>query len=266
MGQRLVSAAILVPIVLAAVKTGGWFYNAFVVVAATIGMFEWVRLTAPRSDSRLESVAALSLWVVLMTGWFFGPLWGLEVSVLAVLVLFYFAQDLMPGAKGWISKALWVTAGLPYLALAGLALIWLRADRVMGFYALLYLLAVVWGTDVGAYAAGRLIGGPKLCPKVSPNKTWAGLLGGMICAALAAYAVAKGFGDDDARPEVLFGSGLAVVSQAGDFFESYVKRRVGAKDSGTLIPGHGGLLDRIDGLLWAAPVLALALLLWGNAR
>jgi phosphatidate cytidylyltransferase len=123
---------------------------------------------------------------------------------------------------------------------------------------ILPLLAVVIGTDVGAYFAGRLIGGPRIAPAISPSKTWAGLFGGMIGAALLANGAMWWIGPDrtefpaPARFVAMIAAGLAVVAQAGDFFESWLKRRAGVKDSGTLIPGHGGLFDRMDGLMAAA--------------
>lgn len=122
---------------------------------------------------------------------------------------------------------------------------------------LIYLLFCIWATDIGAYAAGKSIGGPKLAPRISPKKTWAGLVGGMLSAAAFGAGVAVAF--DAERPwlAAVLGMVLAVVGQIGDLFESGIKRRFDVKDSGRLIPGHGGLLDRVDGLIVAAPVFAL---------
>ena len=146
----------------------------------------------------------------------------------------------------------WTSAGLVYVGLPAAALLWLRGqDRETAFWVLL----VVWATDIAAYAVGRAIGGWRLLPKVSPNKTWAGAIGGIVAAALAGWIVAAGFALS-VDPILVAGLSalLALAAQGGDLFESAVKRHFGAKDAGKLIPGHGGLLDRIDGLMAAAPV------------
>ena len=115
--------------------------------------------------------------------------------------------------------------------------------------AAIWILLVVWASDIGAYAAGRLIGGPKLAPRISPNKTWAGLIGGVLAAAVTSASFVATLDGADPGPASLLGGALAIVAQAGDLVESWVKRRFGVKDTGTLIPGHGGLLDRVDALL-----------------
>jgi len=159
---------------------------------------------------------------------------------------------------GW--SLWWSIAGLAYIGLPVAALIWLRdQDRATTFW----LLLAVWTTDSAAYAAGRLIGGWRLMPSVSPNKTWAGLIGGIAGAAVIGGAIGAVLGID---AWVLAGTSavLALVAQGGDLLESAIKRHFGAKDSGSLIPGHGGLLDRIDGLLAAAPAAAVLCLIAGG--
>jgi phosphatidate cytidylyltransferase len=148
----------------------------------------------------------------------------------------------------------WTTAGLLYAGAAQFAAVLLRADREMGFAALIFVLLVVWATDTGGYFAGRGIGGPKLWPRVSPNKTWAGAVGG-FAGSLAVAGGFAGLGIGRALPLLFLGAVLSVAGQLGDLFESAVKRRFGVKDSSHLIPGHGGLMDRLDGLV-AALVLA----------
>jgi phosphatidate cytidylyltransferase len=133
----------------------------------------------------------------------------------------------------------------------------LRADSELGFVATIYLFAVVWGTDIAAYFAGRAIGGPKLAPRLSPKKTWSGSLGGIAGAVLAATLVVLIGGVGNVAAAMVIAVVLSIVAQAGDLFESALKRRFGAKDSGFLIPGHGGLMDRLDGFV-AAAVLACA--------
>ena len=158
------------------------------------------------------------------------------------------------GLGGGTKAAL--TALGPVAILGAMAGLWFIREQ-LGMTAALWVFGMVWATDIGAYAAGRTIGGPKLAPRISPKKTWAGLIGGMISAAAFGAGVAVAYGA--ARPgfAALLAAVLAVVSQAGDFFESGVKRYFDKKDSGHLIPGHGGLLDRVDGLIVAAPVFAL---------
>lgn len=155
---------------------------------------------------------------------------------------------------------MWRLAGLVYVALPCASLLWIRSEPD-GAKLVLTLLLAVWATDIGAYFAGRMIGGPKLAPAISPNKTWAGLAGGMVAAAVVTM-IAISFSPYPKTVGGAFGLGLviAVLGQAGDLFESWLKRRAGVKDSGTLIPGHGGLLDRIDGLILTTPLFAL--LVW----
>ena len=159
----------------------------------------------------------------------------------------------------------WFSAGLLYVALAGGALLWLRADPVSGRADVLFLLLVVWAGDIGAYAVGRWWGGPRLAPSISPGKTWSGAIGGLL-AAVAAGLLAAHF---LAQPVTVWRVAaiavvLSVVAQGGDLLESFVKRRLAVKDSGNLIPGHGGLFDRLDGILAAAPVAALLALILGR--
>jgi phosphatidate cytidylyltransferase len=155
--------------------------------------------------------------------------------------------------------------GVPYLGLAAVALPWLRADPWVGQRDTLFVLSVVWASDIGAYMVGRLLRGPKLAPAISPGKTWSGAAGGLICAVLGGAAVAACTTPDIPvfhviGPAVVLG----IISQAGDLFESAIKRHFGVKDSGRIIPGHGGLLDRLDALLAVAPVAALLALTVGR--
>jgi phosphatidate cytidylyltransferase len=162
------------------------------------------------------------------------------------------------GEPGWLGLgALWV-------ALPCVLLLWLARAEGEGRITILWIFAVVWATDIGAYAVGRRVGGPLLAPRWSPRKTWAGLIGGAGCAALAGWATAQVLGVSPALPLVLVSAGLAIVGQFGDLAESVAKRRFGVKDSSGLIPGHGGLLDRLDGLLAVIPAVALLTLIGGG--
>jgi phosphatidate cytidylyltransferase len=155
--------------------------------------------------------------------------------------------------------------GLPYLGLAAVALPWLRADPEVGLRNTLFVLAIVWASDIGAYMVGRLVGGPKLAPKISPGKTWSGAIGGLISAVLGGTAVAACVSPEISAFHVIApGIVLGVISQAGDLLESALKRHFGVKDSGRIIPGHGGLLDRLDALLAVAPAAALLALTVGR--
>jgi phosphatidate cytidylyltransferase len=150
----------------------------------------------------------------------------------------------------------WNTIGFGYAAAALVASSLIRLDEPAGFYALIFTLLVVWASDIGGYFAGRTIGGPKLWPRVSPNKTWAGSIGGFVLSVVVALVVALcGWGH--VVPLVLLALALSLVSQLGDLFESAVKRRFGVKDSSQLIPGHGGLLDRLDGFVAAIVFVGL---------
>jgi phosphatidate cytidylyltransferase len=161
-------------------------------------------------------------------------------------------------------RPLWLAAGLVYIAVPCIAMSWLRATPETGLAIILWLLAVIWGTDIGAYFAGRGIGGPKLAPRISPKKTWAGLAGGMIAAGVVGAVTAAVLDLPGTLGLIAFSMALAVVAQGGDLVESAVKRHFKVKDSGTIIPGHGGLLDRLDGLLTAAPAVAAVALMSGE--
>jgi phosphatidate cytidylyltransferase len=191
-------------------------------------------------------LAPLVLLAIYVGGWIYA------LTVTAVMAL---------GMCEWLrlnaSDIKWKLLGIPYLGGSGLALIYLRELPDIGMGLGYFLIAAVWGTDIGAYAAGKLIGGPKLAPVISPHKTWAGLFGGMALAVLFGYGVATAMGARQLKIAIGLALLLAIAAQAGDLFKSVFKRRAGVKESGNVIPGHGGVLDRIDGLIFAGIVLAL---------
>jgi len=156
-----------------------------------------------------------------------------------------------------------LVAGAAYILLAAAGLIWLREDPAAGRANLLFLLVLVWASDIGAYAAGRAIGGPRLAPRISPGKTVSGALGGLLAAVLVGVIAAPATAAPSWRGGLIAGL-LGIVAQAGDLGESHVKRQFGVKDSGRLIPGHGGLLDRLDALLAAALAASLLALMEGR--
>jgi phosphatidate cytidylyltransferase len=247
---RIASAVVMAAAVLLAILAGPFAFAAFVAVGAGILSWEWTRLCgdgrfgAPGLALAASTVAAVAIAAL---GW---PGWALLAALPATALVLVLARGERRVAT------LWVAAGALYITPPVVALVWLRGD-VGGARLILWLMATVWATDIGAFFAGRLIGGPKLAPRISPQKTWAGLIGAMASAGLiGVIADVSVPGAPGAAALAAAGAVLAVVAQAGDLGESWVKRRFGAKDSSALIPGHGGLLDRVDGLLAAAVALA----------
>lgn len=199
-------------------------------------------------------LSAVVLAPVVLAAVYYGfPYFDLLVTAAALIMLVEWKRMVWPGGG-----VVLLVAGALYIILPMAGLVWLRADAEWGRATVFWLFALVWSADTGAYAFGRIIGGPKLAPAISPNKTWAGLVGAVLCAAaagaVAAYLIQAATG---IYFLVLFSAFLGAVDQAGDLLESAFKRRFGVKDTGTLIPGHGGLLDRADGLLAVVGVTAL---------
>jgi len=250
---RVVSALILAPVALAAAYFGRPAWDGVVAVMGAFMAWEWARLCGGRL-SRAGAVSIAIAPVVIAVAAFAGVIPALVIVGVGVVLIGVGAS--LEAARG----PLWLAAGVAYVAMPCLAMAWLRAMPGEGRATLLWVLALVWATDTGAYIAGRGLGGPKLAPRISPNKTWAGLIGGMIAAAAVGLAAAFLVPDVPAWIAVPLSAALAVVEQAGDLFESAVKRHFGVKDSSRLIPGHGGVLDRVDGLL--AVSLAVAALSW----
>ncbi|MGE3622272.1 MAG: phosphatidate cytidylyltransferase [Bdellovibrionales bacterium] len=213
-------------------------------------------MTFDIANLRLRLISSLVLAPLVLLAVYFGGVLYVLVVVAAVALA---TQEWLNLTRADFKLRL---LGIPYVCGFGLALLYIRDIPVDGRTYIYYLLAVVWGTDIGAYVAGRLIGGPKLAPRVSPNKTWAGLFGGIVLACMFGYAMVAAIIGVLPPPgmAVVLSASLAILSQIGDLFESWVKRRAGVKESGNLIPGHGGILDRIDGLIFA--VSSFALLCW----
>lgn len=220
-----------------------------------------VPLKVRTSDLPVRVASAVVMLAVAGTALWLGGLWlDLFVAAVALACFYEFARLVRRAKGGGAGRIAAIAAGALYIGLAAAALIQLPAGVLVG------VIAVVIATDTGAYFSGRTIGGPKIAPRISPSKTWAGLLGGMLAAGL----VSAGFflsNVEEPRfsPMLLIafaiGAVLAVAAQVGDFFESWLKRRAGVKDSSNLIPGHGGVFDRVDGLL---PVAILSLALWAT--
>jgi phosphatidate cytidylyltransferase len=252
---RIASGLVLAPLAIALAYVGGWSFAVFWGAAAAVVLWEWFVLVTGRSDRALliSGLAGLMLALVLAaTGH------GLAATIV-LLVGGLGTSALAPTARRW-----WVAGGVPYAGAIGVAPVLLRADPDYGFGAIMLLFAAVWATDIAAYFAGRALGGPKLMPRVSPKKTWSGALGGIAAAIVAALVVAKLAGVTAWLAIATLALALSVVAQAGDLFESFVKRRFGVKDSSHLIPGHGGLMDRLDGFVTAAVLAGVIGLLRGG--
>jgi phosphatidate cytidylyltransferase len=251
--MRVVAALVLAPSAIAIAYAGGWPWATLVTLAA-IGLFvEWLTIIGAARETRVVASGMVALaiaGVCLATGRIDASLVALALGVAGVALL-------AP------QRRIWTTAGFCYAAAAQLASVLVRLDQTSGFTALILILLVVWVTDIGGYFAGRGIGGPKLWPRVSPSKTWAGALGGFAASLVVAGGFAA-FGVGKTGPMLLLGAALSVVSQLGDLFESAVKRRFGVKDSSHIIPGHGGLLDRLDGFVAAVVLAAIFGLLRGG--
>lgn len=248
---RVVSAAVLAPVTIAVAYFGGWPFLLFWTVAAIGIAIEWSRIVG--GGWRLQILCAGGLAAAALV---------LGVGEAGLALALIAATALAAAALSATSLRGWAGAGVVYAAVAVIAPVLLRGDSRLGLSAIIMLFAVVWATDILAYFAGRLIGGPKLWPRVSPNKTWSGSLGGVAGAVLAVMAVAVGFGLTNIPALAALAVLLSAVSQGGDLFESSVKRHFGVKHAGGAIPGHGGFMDRLDGFLAAA----LAAVIIGLAR
>ena len=247
---RTISAIVLAAAVLLLTWLGGMPFRLLSAAIALAIFYEWSRMSRPKSDA----------------GW---PMGGL--AMLPEVAILLFAGALVAGVPAlvliglsavfavilWVAgrlrgEAAWEATGFGYAALSGLSLALLRGNDAAGLIAILFLFSVVWATDIFAYFVGRRIGGPKLAPAISPGKTRSGALGGAVGGVVAGLLLASVLGTGNLIALAIVALLLSIISQAGDLFESWVKRRHGYKDSGSLIPGHGGVMDRVDGLVAAA--------------
>ena len=251
--MRVIAALVLAPSAIAIAYAGGWFWLGLVTLAA-IGLYvEWLTIVGARTP-RVMAAGIVTLFGAAV--WLGIGRIGATYVIVALGVIV--AALLSPHRRGWAAL------GGCYAFAALIASVAVRLDDAYGFTALMLVLLVVWVTDIGGYFAGRGLGGPKLWPRVSPKKTWAGAIGGFV----ASLFVAAGFGAfglGKTGPLVLLGATLSVASQLGDLFESAVKRQFGVKDSSHIIPGHGGLLDRLDGFVAAVVLAAIFGFLRGGA-
>ncbi|WFP60871.1 MULTISPECIES: phosphatidate cytidylyltransferase [unclassified Mesorhizobium] len=254
--QRVISAIVMAALTLALTWLGALPFRLFCAAIAALIFYEWTRMSRAESGARLGFLAE-ALILVFVGVLIAGPpaLWLL--TLVAALTAIAAAAARLRGA------AQWEASGLAYASLSGFSLAYLRDDNHSGLIAILFLFAVVWATDIAAYFVGRAVGGPKLAPSISPGKTQSGALGGAVGGVVAGLLMAIATGAGNLIMLGLVALALSIVSQVGDLFESWVKRRHGCKDSSNLIPGHGGVMDRVDGLVAAA--FALYLIGWVSA-
>ncbi len=267
---RVVTALAMIPPVLAITYLGFPYFNILIAAAIAAMAWEWSCMVGGGRfgyQGWILGVGLLAAIVVASMGAYIHALLALGLTGVLLIAISEAMRltvklpihseetDQVVRAK----VALWMASGAFYIGIPCVSLIWIRNDWDNGLLAVIWLLVLVWSADSGAYAAGRLIGGPKMAPRISPNKTWAGLGGCVVAAAIAGVGVAQFAGlDGYMKIEAALISGLVgMVSQGGDLVESAFKRHFGVKDSSHLIPGHGGVLDRVDALLAAVVAAAL---------
>jgi len=275
LGARVASGFVLVPLVIEAIwwDKSGWGVVVMASIAAAVLAYEWAVMSTEHGRKRVMTVVVLAVIIPVVvarygnsdpiTGiraaWALPTAWALAVLGATVAAL---------AAKGAVERRADASYGVVYIALPCIALVWLHGTHEGPAWTML-LFMTTWFADTGAYAAGNIFKGPKLWPRVSPKKTWSGFFGGLVCGTIAAVVV-WGLNNMSLTlgAAVLMGTFGALATMAGDLWESILKRRFGVKDSGGIIPGHGGLLDRVDGLLFAVIVVSAArlIVLLGWAR
>ncbi|MFY9601374.1 MAG: phosphatidate cytidylyltransferase [Pseudolabrys sp.] len=243
---RVLSAVVLAPLALFTAYLGGWPFALFWGAAALAVLWEWITLVVGPAYRLMFSSCGAALVISGFVAWLGRPVAALLMVGLGALAAAVFAPP---------ERRLWVSIGVGYGGAMLLAPMFLRADSAYGFVVIVLLFAIVWTTDVLGYFAGRAFGGPKLLPAVSPKKTWSGAIAGAAGAMIIALLVVGLFGSFNSLAIIIIALVLSVLAQVGDLFESWVKRQFGAKDSSRLIPGHGGVMDRLDGF-WAAAFAA----------
>jgi phosphatidate cytidylyltransferase len=213
----------------------------------------------PSRDLWLRVASAVVLAPLAVLAAYLGGPWFIGFWLIAAAGVLWEWMGLLAAARALpgATRAGWIVFGALYAGAMLAAPLVIRADAALGFVAMIFLFAVVWATDIAAYFAGRLIGGPKLWPAISPNKTWSGAIAGTVAGILAGLAVAAVGGISPIAPIFILSLLLSVISQLGDLFESGLKRRFGVKDASHAIPGHGGFMDRLDGFVAAAVAAAL---------
>jgi phosphatidate cytidylyltransferase len=251
--KRLASAGVLLPAIIAVVVVGHPAFGIVIAVCVAIMIWEWVNVCAGKNIALRAGTIGAALAAAIILAKTLGAIDTIGALALMTAGSIALAALALPKDK---EQAAWLGAGMVYVLLPALALMALREDRAQGTGLVLWVLGLTVAADTMAYVAGRSIGGPKLAPRISPNKTWAGL-GGAVLGAGAAGAVASPWLSPGNLWELtILSAVLGIVEQVGDLVESAFKRHFGVKDSGRIIPGHGGVLDRVDGLLAVAVAVA----------
>jgi phosphatidate cytidylyltransferase len=252
---RIGSALVMVPLALGAAYLGGHVFLVFWTIAALVVLWEWDALVCTHDKNPVFTIGSVTIVGT-------GLLWAIDRPVPALMLI---ALGML-GVATLAAKIrrVWCVAGAVYVGGMLIAPVVLRADPTLGFATILFLFAVVWSTDIVAYAAGRAFGGPKLMPRVSPNKTWTGAIAGLAAGMVGGIVVARLALVDNLVAVGLVACALSIVSQVGDLLESAIKRRFNVKDTSWLIPGHGGLMDRLDGFLTASVLAVIIGLMHGG--
>lgn len=267
--KRILSAVVLLPLAIIAIVLGHPYFTVLVAGFAAVMAWEWTTVAAtvrasPQASPvpapsgrgwRVLAVLAAVTAVLAVLGTGFAGRLEREACVIIVLGM------LATGAAAWAAnrpKTPWFMAGAAYVAIPAAALVAIRAEPEFGRAALVWIIALVVAADTGGYLVGRTVGGPKLAPRISPNKTWSGLGGAVVGAAIVGVLTGFMLNHTDVWMLTLISAGLGVVEQAGDLVESAFKRHFGVKDTSQIIPGHGGVLDRVDGLLAVAVAVWIA--------
>jgi len=241
---RIISGIVMAVVILTATWYGGIMFRTIAGLLSLLIYYEWSTITK-LSDTNPTGYAWGWFSVAVMSG---NTIFGESSLDLPLLSGFAITAALFPILRGpnW-----WLVGGIVYSALSGISLAAIRGEESTGLVAMLFVFAIVWATDILAYFVGRAIGGPKLAPSISPGKTWSGAAGGTFFGLVAGGAVALSYHGSISLTVLLLALALSIFSQIGDLFESFIKRRFGVKDSSNLIPGHGGFMDRVDGLVFA---------------
>ena len=249
LGLRVASAGVIAPAVIAAAWFGGWPYLVLIAIGVALLAIEWGGMTAPIAPTRVAAAVAAAVLIAVFVGYRGDFIWAWGAIVLT-------AAGAAIIARGVAERPADAAFGVLYIAPAALCLVWLRSTN-QGAWWMMMLFAATWAADIGAFAVGSTLKGPKLWPRFSPNKTWSGFIGGLVAAMGAGSLMASISAFQlNIWAAALIGLMVGLATMAGDLWESAIKRRFGVKDSGDLIPGHGGLLDRVDGLMFAVVVMA----------
>lgn len=252
------SACVLAPIAVASLYFGGIYFAVFISLASIAMSYEWCKTSISIQQILFGALTACVVLVAVFLSYYSFLLQSVTALICGAAVMAVIASVLGQG-----KDCLWLFLGPFCIGLPAVSLLFIRNIPEDGFALSITLFFVIWATDIGAYFSGKTIGGPKIAPSISPNKTWAGLIGGMIAAMVTAYFMVYFLINTEIAPFgiLLLGGASAILAQAGDFSESAWKRKFGIKDASNLIPGHGGVLDRLDGILFVAPGLMVLLLL-----